>query len=237
VYSNYNAAIVGESKGMLEQIKYKYRVFCRYILPQLPRNTEASILDCGCGFGAYLLFLRDHGFNCVLGVDLSEDQIAAAHQMFKVYNSEVGDALVYLKNSTKKWDVVLMMDLVEHLSVEASIELIRIAYLHLNPGGKIIIMTPNAIAPFSPYLYGDLTHLRAYTVASLAQTGKLAGVADSLVVGVDPSGFNLKGVLHSTFMRWLVLPAMRLFCKIYYGWDLWGVYTANLIAVFKRPMN
>ena len=96
-------------------------------------------------------------------------------------------------------------------------------------------MTPNAIAPFSPFLYGDITHLRAYTVASLEQTGRLAGLSDGFVVGVDPCGQTIKSRLQLIVVRFIITPVIRTLCKIYYGWDVWGIYTANLFCVFKRP--
>jgi len=235
VYEQYNEAVVGKREGMLTQIKYKQRVFRKYVVPQLPIDRNASILDCGCGFGAYLIYLRDLGYRRVAGVDLSTDQIAAAQKEFGLNNALVADAFEYLEKSGTTWDVIMLMDLIEHLTVDLSVALLKLANSRLAPGGKIIIMTPNAIAPFSPFLYGDITHLRAYTVASLEQTGRLAGLSDGFVVGVDPCGQTIKSRLQLIVVRFIITPVIRTLCKIYYGWDVWGIYTANLFCVFKRP--
>jgi cyclopropane fatty-acyl-phospholipid synthase-like methyltransferase len=47
---------------------------------QLPQNS--SVLDLACGKGRHSITLAAHGFN-VLGVDLSEQSIAAAQQFEK----------------------------------------------------------------------------------------------------------------------------------------------------------
>ena len=233
IYENYNQAIVGAKESMLDQIRYKRRVFDRYVLPQLPQSRDAAILDCGCGFGAYLVCLAETGYRNATGIDLSADQIEAAIREFGLANAKVGDVVSYLEESDQKWDIVLMMDLIEHLPVELSVRMLTSARARLKDGGKVILMTPNAISPFSPYLYGDITHLRAYTVASLTQSARLAGFGKTVVQGVEPIPVTLKTRIQALLGRFFFRPLIRLFCKSYFGWDLWGIYSANLICTLQ----
>jgi SAM-dependent methyltransferase len=58
------------------------------------------------------------------------------------------------------FDMVLLFEVIEHLSLEEGRELVSKIYRVLNPGGKVILTTPNVHTPGQ--YWKDATHLTPY---------------------------------------------------------------------------
>jgi 2-polyprenyl-3-methyl-5-hydroxy-6-metoxy-1,4-benzoquinol methylase len=100
------------------------------------------LLDIGCGPGTFLGSLG-HDRECV-GVDISRNQIAYAQQRYASRNRSfhrcrVGD----LPLSEGLFDFVTAIELIEHLSPEEVKETLEAAVARLQPGGKLVLTTPN----------------------------------------------------------------------------------------------
>ncbi|QKX02264.1 bifunctional 2-polyprenyl-6-hydroxyphenol methylase/3-demethylubiquinol 3-O-methyltransferase UbiG [Wolbachia endosymbiont of Dirofilaria (Dirofilaria) immitis] len=104
--------------------------------------SEISLLDVGCGGGILSESMARVGIN-VMGIDVSEENIKAAQS----YTKKVGSNIEYTHtsieelSSNKKYDVVLLMEVVEHVNnldlfMKKAIELLK-------PGGLIFISTIN----------------------------------------------------------------------------------------------
>lgn len=106
------------------------------------------ILDCGCGSGDYVLEFLKYSSN-VFGVEYDEDKVKS----FKLLNSNsekvmVGDGehLVFQDN---KFDLVLLNEVLEHVSDEEKI--LKEAYRVLKPGGVLALFSPNRFYPFETH--------------------------------------------------------------------------------------
>jgi SAM-dependent methyltransferase len=58
------------------------------------------------------------------------------------------------------FDMVLLFEVIEHLDLEEGREMMRIIYRILNPGGRVILTTPNVYTPGR--YWKDVTHQTAY---------------------------------------------------------------------------
>lgn len=107
-----------------------------------------NILDIGCGRGEMIYYCVKRGAR-VLGMDYSEAAIEIARttinkllsELRTSAKAEVGDIVKY--DFTEKYDIVFMIEIAEHMydwQLKAGLEKIRNI---LNPGGRLIIMTPN----------------------------------------------------------------------------------------------
>jgi len=65
-----------------------------------------------------------------------------------------------LEEVHEKFDLVLLFEVIEHLNVEEGREMIGRIYQILNPGGRVILTTPNVYTPGQ--YWKDLTHCTAY---------------------------------------------------------------------------
>src|SRR5215472_17802417 len=69
------------------------------ILPHLPQNRNAHILDVPCGYGRYLKALASHGYTNASGIDISAEQIAFAREKLKLTKVEVADGLTRFRQA------------------------------------------------------------------------------------------------------------------------------------------
>ena len=108
---------------------------------RLPQGSAAGrALEIGCGGGAYLLALREQGWE-VHGVELSPDlaQHAREELGFDVRTGSAETALVEFPDD--HFDLVAMWHVIEHLSDPSAVlaEIRRV----LKPGGRLIMELPN----------------------------------------------------------------------------------------------
>jgi 2-polyprenyl-3-methyl-5-hydroxy-6-metoxy-1,4-benzoquinol methylase len=110
------------------------------ILKSLPRGL--SVLDVGCGSGVHGAELkRVHG-HLVTGVDLSEQSIAKAKSRLQdAYVADVTKPEIYPFFGSRRFDVIVFSDILEHLYDPAGV--LTRHYQLLAPGGHVLISLPN----------------------------------------------------------------------------------------------
>ena len=135
------------------------------ILTQI--NKQSAILDVGCGAGLIGKTLQENKFQNLYAVEPDKPSL----EIVKKYYTEVAVDLDQL--SHKNYDVLLLLDVLEHITAPADFLTKCIAYL--KPGALLLVSLPN-IAHWSvrfPLLFGhfnytergilDKTHLHFYT--------------------------------------------------------------------------
>jgi SAM-dependent methyltransferase len=148
----------------------------RLIRTHLPRRYDLRIVDLGCGHGALIHALAEAGYQDVHGVDVSEEQICLARALgiANVTCEKIGSFLSRPEN--RSFDVVFLMDVLEHLTRPEALELTSAIKGVLNPGGRCILHVPNGGGIFGMRVrYGDLTHELAFTESSAQQIFRAAG--------------------------------------------------------------
>lgn len=188
---------------------YIQAVIQKYIAPD--RNVR--ILDLGCGHGAFIYFLQQAGYQNIHGVDVSSEQVALAHKfgINVVEQQDIGSYLTTVQDETV--DVVLLMDVLEHLSRQELFDMLDEVFRILRPGGKCIAHVPNAAGLYGLQVrYGDLTHEMAFTPKSAQQAFSTLGFH-------YVQCFEDKPVVHG------IVSAMR--------WLLWylGTYPSRLLLL------
>ena len=154
-----------------EQAPAGLRDMLRHVIARyFPADKESRIIDLGCGMGLLVYFARQAGFSNMSGIDMSPQMVDAARRL-KIGGIEQGDALGTLEAlGAESQEAVISFDVLEHLKRDEMILLIDEVRRVLKPGGRWIIHTVNAEAPFFGRVrFGDLTHEQAFTQASLRQ--------------------------------------------------------------------
>ena len=105
-----------------------------------------KVLDIGCGPGTFMGNLKKEkkDLECI-GIDFSPQQIDYASRNYpdaKFYCADAYDTKT-LDSIGKSFDVITIVEVIEHISNLDSIRLLRRAKELLKPSGKIIITTPN----------------------------------------------------------------------------------------------
>jgi len=121
----------------------------------------APVLDIGCGRGVFMELLRDAQIESV-GIDHSPESVAACRQKgFTVFNE---DAHQYLSRANAKFGGVFLSHVIEHLGYADGMNLFKLCFNALRPGGTLVVVTPNSadLAVISEIFWLDPTHVRPY---------------------------------------------------------------------------
>jgi SAM-dependent methyltransferase len=172
----------------------------RVISRHLPPNRDIRVLDLGCGHGAYLYFLRAAGYKNITGVDVSPQQVDVAHKL-GIKEAECCEILRYLEETKPdSVDVVLLIDVLEHLTREELFTLLDQVHRVLRPGGTCVAHVPNAEGIFGMRVrFGDLTHENAFSPSSVRQLYQTLGFFDTHCFEDEPEMHGL-----TSFFRYLV---------------------------------
>lgn len=172
--------------------------WCRYrylpLFADLPRDS--LILELGCGPGDMLQYLEQNGFDRTEGIDLSPEQVGIARG--RGLNVRAGDVFECLASAPQRYRVILAIDFVEHFSKDELMRLIPAIRSALEPGGCLIVQTPNGQGLFPhQVIYGDLTHMTIFTPDSMKQLFSLSGFGDFEFFDAGPAPGGWKGLLRT----------------------------------------
>lgn len=116
-------------------------------------HGRAVILDVGCGSGLFTRRLKE--FGTLYGVDISEDACKQARKNGIITKTLNIDAQTILPFRSSKFDVVIALDIIEHI-YEMDFWLGQI-YRILKPEGTFVVATPNmrGLTFLGRMLFGD----------------------------------------------------------------------------------
>ena len=156
LYKNYSS--IESNVELFNELK-KRRPFLNYIIKNyFPINKSIKILDIGCGYGGLLYFAQKLGYKNSFGFDISLSQVKIS-KLLKINNIILSSFENYFKNNNNKYDLIVMLDVIEHLEkkkIKLYFDKIKNS---LTSNGRIIIHTNNSVSPFFGNVrYGDSTH-------------------------------------------------------------------------------
>jgi 2-polyprenyl-3-methyl-5-hydroxy-6-metoxy-1,4-benzoquinol methylase len=142
----------------------------------LQNVTPGSLLDVGCGNGAFLAAAAREGWKCS-GIDFDAAAVAAANKLDGV-TAEVGD-LIERAYPVASFDAIVMSNVIEH--VWNPNETVTECFRLLKSGGRLVLITPNT-ASSGHYIYKEHwrgleppRHLFIYNRNSLRRLAQNAG--------------------------------------------------------------
>lgn len=221
----------------LSTMTWSKRYFISHYSSSLPKSNTAQILEVGCGYGRYIKTMAEMGYVNCYGIDISDQQIQYAKNNLKLSNVEKADALVWLEKKDSIYDCILVLDVLEHLPNDDLMALGFKLYNALKPGGLLIVQVPNGLAPLSPFLWGDLTHIRAFSVTSMEQFLKNIGFNNIVCSEIGPHIFNFKDYIRKVLWFLFYKPAIMTFMKVVNGGLFGGIFTANFMTVAIKDNN
>jgi 2-polyprenyl-3-methyl-5-hydroxy-6-metoxy-1,4-benzoquinol methylase len=187
-----------------------YPYYTNLIAKYLPPQFDIEIADLACGHGALIFCLRELGYLNVKGVDLSLEQVKLAHRL-GLTDIECQDMSGFLSANENAFDIVFLMDILEHLDRSELIDLLVQVRKSLIDGGLVIIHTPNAEGFFGLRMrYGDLTHEISFTSRSIRQVLYACGFEDVLCFEDKPVVHGLKSLFRYITWELLTFPGRLL---------------------------
>lgn len=113
-----------------------------------------TALDAGCGTGQMAYLIARRGAKDVLGIDYSQEAIAAAQKKYRLPNLSFRRADI--ADLGGKYDAIVMLGTIEHL--DRPLAVLRRLKRILAPGGSLIVTCPNWTNPRG-YILMTLFHL------------------------------------------------------------------------------
>jgi 2-polyprenyl-3-methyl-5-hydroxy-6-metoxy-1,4-benzoquinol methylase len=199
---------------------------------------DLKILDFGCGMGLLLSFCRDLGITNLRGFEIDANQAKIARELgLAIENSN--DPSNWLSECTEKFDVILSIDVIEHIEPGHADVTLKAMRRLLEDSGTLIVTVPNANSSVAArWRYIDLTHRTSFTEHSLRHLLLSSGF--SAVTVKESEIVRFYGEKRSLFER----VSERLCCKIFrsfrrleligeFGWHEGAVMpiTVNIKAV------
>jgi len=115
------------------------------VIDCLPSGENLSLLDIGCFAGTFLSLLDERRFSRQVGVDVLPTQIEYANQHFGTPHRTFRhiESVAALRNTSERFDVITIIEVIEHLEPVDVAHVLRAAAELLRPGGTLILTTPN----------------------------------------------------------------------------------------------
>ena len=187
------------------------------LISYLPPEKDIDVLDIGCGMGFAMLAFKKFGYRKVLGIDIDQSQIDACLEL-GLDVEKISDLAAYLKRSPKRFGLITLFDVLEHIAPDKQIETLRDIHESLAPGGRLLVKVPNASSIVAArWQFIDFTHFTSYTEYSIRYAIRTAGFSNVQVPATEnleprPS-FRLTTLLTAEtwrqLKRWLVRRADR----------------------------
>lgn len=186
--------------------KQEYPYFKRLISKHLPKDRDIVVADCACGNGGLLFCLQRAGYRNSIGVDASREQVQLANDR-GIANVLFGDLREFLKKKFAQFDVVFLMDVLEHFQREELIEVLDFVHAAIRPNGLLIAHVPNAEGISGMRVrYGDLTHELCFTRKSIRQVLSVCGFNNVVCFEDQPIVHGLKSAFRFFLWKFLTIP-------------------------------
>jgi SAM-dependent methyltransferase len=229
LYDRYVTAFKGRSTATPSTTWWDHK-----LLPLLAdMDRSASILELGCGDGAFLAYLAQRGFTNLAGVDVSPEQVERAKR--RGLRVECADALTYLRQEeAAAWTAVIAVDVFEHLTREELLQLAPLIFTTLKPQGRLLVQTANGAGLLpGQVIYGDLTHKTVFTPESLGQLLWPVGFTSLRFYETGPVPLRLRGRLNVALWSAIKLAANTV--RYIETGKRQAIWTENFICLAFKP--
>lgn len=222
-YYNYNKNHSSYNENNINKRKYfdKEKIY-------VDKNTK--VLEIGFGKAQFTEKCSRKKVKEYTGIEATYSFYKNAKKKYPAYNFVYGGAIETLEKNTKKYDLIYMNQVFEHISMNEGKKLIEKLYSKLEKNGKIINIFPNAASTFSAtYLrYNDITHKTLYTENSIRQIINSLEIKKAEIYNEKIGKTSLKRIIHLIY---------RFFIEIIYktqGYNFPRTYTKNMVVIIKK---
>lgn len=206
---------VEQSFGETKQAVFKFRQFEYNYRKYFPSDAYgARLLDVGIGRGEMLACMRDWGYKNYFGIDISPSTINFCRSL-GLPCELIEDTRGYLLKHSASFDVITLLDVLEHIPKKEIVQFLISLRLALKPGGILIVQVPNLQAPDGHlHRYNDITHEIGFVEHSFSQVLLAAGFTNFSFVAFEDFVFGTPFEKLKKTLRALHWAIVRLFRRV-----------------------
>ena len=205
------------------------------IVKSVKDRKNSSVLEIGPGKGEFVKYFLDNKIKDITIMDNDPTVIGNIRKQYRNVKTILSDGVSSLKNKSKKYDLIVMIQVLEHMPVENYFSILKTLYSKLNKNGYIIIVVPNAGNPLGIVeRYGDIQHTSAFSEQSLKDlmVGSGLGNFSFEIFGFRIPPYNLVNII-----RIVLQKILHLFLKITLiinGGTYFRIMEPNISLVIKK---
>lgn len=198
-------------------------------------KKDFCLLEIGPGLGELIYLFNKKGVSNIDVLDNDKSILTRIKKNYKVKNIFLTSDLSTVDGKLKKYDLIMLTQVLEHISPKKYIKIIQILFSHLKEKGLIIITVPNAGNPLSlTERYSDITHKSAFTENSLSQLVSLSEIKN---YELKLNGFKIPPYTFINIVRIFFQKSFHiilLLLNIINGGVYGRIYTPNLTLIIKK---
>ena len=227
---------VGNTLTLKRKKEYISHNFGTIINPLLNKDN-VSVLEIGPGFGEFIEYCSDKGIKKIDIVERDKSVITFLKKTYKIRNIFLNHDIWEIDGKLDMYDVIMMTQVLEHISQKDHINVLQTLYKHLNINGILIITVPNIGNPLAIFeRYYDYTHQTAFTEHSLEQ---MIDFADLRKAKITLQPFRIPPTSIINIVRGFLQSVLHLGFKLLYIVN-GGVYprilTTNISLIVERTV-
>lgn len=198
-------------------------------------NKDVKILEIGFWNWGFAYFCRKYWFKNYTGIDIDDTFIEQNKKEFKNYLFKKQDFQNFLKDA-KKYDIIFISHVFEHLNKNEAGELIKLIYSSLNTWWYRINYMPNADSNLNAcsLRYHDITHKYIYNSNSFEQIILSNGIEFSKINHSN----SFPAINHYIKILFRIIhPIFLWITKLYYYWMWYSfpkTYTSEILSIIKK---
>jgi SAM-dependent methyltransferase len=127
---------------------------------RLLKKTD-RVMEIGSGTGLGSIFLSQHCAH-VVGLDVKSTEVEEARSINRRDNVEFKIADLYEMKPTPSYDVLVALDVIEHVTLEGGHKLVRTMAQFLKPNGMLVIGTPSIYSYEYQSPISKASHVKCY---------------------------------------------------------------------------
>lgn len=176
LFDNYSSRVDKLDATSIEKFEWFNKYFNRFYFKVFQKfnSKDINILEVGCNRGYLLKVIKNNGYDNLVGIDLSRDDLELAKRMGLTCELLKSDAFEFLSKNKSRFDIIIIKAVLEHIPKDKIEELVKLMQKSLRSGGQLIIDVPNMDWFFASHeRYMDFTHEVGFTKESLDQVVRL----------------------------------------------------------------
>ncbi len=226
-----------ESVSNSKTLKRK-KDYIDYNLKKYFRGLESKsfkALEIGPGLGEFESYLNDKGITNIDIADNDTNFLQHVGNSFKVNKKILVKKIDSLNNSLDKYNLIFLMQVLEHFPANSYHIVLNNLFSHLKPGGYLVIIVPNANNPLGLVeRYGDLQHTASFTQQSLVDLIQLSKINnfDYEIKGYEIPPYDIINIIRVILQK--ILHLFLLAIMIINGGIFYKTMTPNIMLVIKK---